>query len=372
MKKVLYVTNLPAPYRVAFLERLARRVELTVIYERSRASDRNPGWKSAPVQRPYRELYLKGLSVFRENRISPGIVRHLRHNSYDAILLSNYNSPAVMYAIRWLRRKGIPFGLSCDGMLPKTEQGSGWRERLKGRLIASASFWLSTGETTTRELCRYGADPDRVYQLPFSSVSEAELDREDPDPAAARRRLGLPEEQLLLYVGRFIPVKGLPVLLEAYRSLRTELGEKAPGLLLVGGTEEQLAALCGAGLHPGVRCVEFQPPDRIADYYRAAELLVFPTLGDSWGLVVNEAMAHGLPVITTERCGAGLEMVRPGENGYLVPAGSPEALTQAIKRGLALSGAAEAARRTAARYTLEAMASQAAAAIERETGSAAD
>ena len=72
--------------------------------------------------------------------------------------------------------------------------------------------------------------------------------------------------------------------------------------------------------------------------------------------MVNEAMAFGLPVVTTDRCGAGLELVEPGKNGFLVPAGSVDALAEAIQNGLMLPDAATAAKNTAARYTIEAMA----------------
>ena len=66
------------------------------------------------------------------------------------------------------------------------------------------------------------------------------------------------------------------------------------------------------------------------DYYKAADLFVFPTREDIWGLVVNEAMANGLPIITTNKCVAGLELVKEGENGYIVPVEDEEALYQKI------------------------------------------
>ena len=355
MKTVLYITNLPAPYRIDFFNLLAQKVELTVLYERKSASNRDDKWVSQTQKRPFREIYLDGRSFGAENTLSLGIVRHLRQNTYDEIVLSNYNSPAVMLAIFYLKRKKRPFWLNCDGMLPKSGQGYGLKEKLKRYLIASASFWISTGKTTTRELCRYGARPERVYEVPFSSVSELEIDREPIDHAEIRKRLSLPSGRLLLYVGRFIKVKGIDVLLSAYARLREEMGEDVPKLLLLGGTEEQLDSLCGPGPRPGVLCRGFQKPEAVVDYYRAANLLVLPTLGDSWGLVVNEAMARGLPVVTTDRCGAGLELIEPGKNGFLVPAGSVDALAEAIQNGLMLPDAAAAAKNTASRYTIEAM-----------------
>ena len=73
-----------------------------------------------------------------------------------------------------------------------------------------------------------------------------------------------------------------------------------------------------AGEQDGVHYF-FKTKEELKCYYQAADLFVFPTREDIWGLVVNEAMANGLPVITTDKCVAGLELIRDGENGYIVP-----------------------------------------------------
>ena len=355
MVKVLYVTNLPAPYRIDFLTLLAQQVDLTVLYERKSASNRDDKWFSQTQKRPFREIYLDGRSFGAENTLSLGIVRHLRHNSYDEIVLSNYNSPAVMLAISYLKRKKRPFWLNCDGMLPKPASGR-IKEGLKRRLISSASGWISTGKVTSRELIRYGADPARIRVCPFSSIHESEVLPAPPDRDAAKRRLGLADETVLLYVGQFIHRKGLDLLIPAFETLCAAQKDRKLRLLLVGGKPEQLQDLGIGRLPDRVRCVPFLTKQELSAYYAAADLFVLPTREDIWGLVVNEAMAFGLPVVTTDRCGAGLELVEPGKNGFLVPAGSVDALAEAIQNGLMLPDAATAAKNTAARYTIEAMA----------------
>ena len=75
----------------------------------------------------------------------------------------------------------------------------------------------------------------------------------------------------------------------------------------------------------------FKKKEKLADYYKAADLLVLPTESDVWGLVINEAMACGLPIVTTDRCVAGLELVEDGVNGYLVPVDDREALAEKIR-----------------------------------------
>ena len=85
----------------------------------------------------------------------------------------------------------------------------------------------------------------------------------------------------------------------------------------------------GYGLK-NVHFVEFMPKEQLWKYYQMADFLVLPTRYDSWGLFVNEAMANGLPVITTRQCAAGLELIVDGENGYLVNADDVPSLTEKI------------------------------------------
>ena len=107
-----------------------------------------------------------------------------------------------------------------------------------------------------------------------------------------------------------------------------------------------------------VHFVGFQSKDALAEYYRSADLFVFPTREDIWGLVVQEAMAYGLPVVTTDKCVAGLELIEPGLNGYLVPGENVPALGDAVEQALSgdLAGMGRAALETIRPYTIEAMA----------------
>ena len=89
--------------------------------------------------------------------------------------------------------------------------------------------------------------------------------------------------------------------------------------------------------------------------------MVLPTREDIWGLVINEAMAQGLPVVTTNRCLAGLTLVKNGENGYIVPVAGVEALKQAIEKGFEGDNASEFGRKSLEKirnYTIERMAAE--------------
>ena len=137
---------------------------------------------------------------------------------------------------------------------------------------------------------------------------------------ALRRELGIREERMVLAVGRVDYLKGPDVLIDAAASLLP-----GTGVYLVGGEPTDDLKQRAENL-PGVHFVGFRKKDALAKFYRAADVLAMPTRTDVWGLVINEAMAAGLPVVSSDACVAGLELVKNGVNGYIVPCGDAGAL----------------------------------------------
>lgn len=137
-------------------------------------------------------------------------------------------------------------------------------------------------------------------------------------------------KKVVLAVGQFIPRKGFDVLLHAWRRCdqKNELwiiGDEAPN--------EYIELKDRLGLK-NVYFMGFKCKEELMECYRAADLFVHPTREDIWGLVINEAMANGLPVITTERCVGGCELIQNEINGYIVPTNDSEQLADAIMKVL--------------------------------------
>jgi glycosyltransferase involved in cell wall biosynthesis len=354
LKTVLYVTNIPSPYRVEFFTLLAESVKLTVIYERRTAANREKSWMAKTGAHRFEEIFLDGKSFGEEFSLSLGLVRHLRKHRYDDVVFGGYNSPTVILAMRWMRRHKLPYGITIDGMLPKDAVGPGWKERLKRSLISNAEFFLSSGHITTGELIKYGAKPEQIYETPFSSVRESDILPSPPERETYKTRLGCSGKTVLLYVGQFIHRKGIDLLLPAFEQYCREAQDPDARLYLVGGREDQLHGLGIESLPENIICVPFLTKAELADYYRATDLLVLPTREDIWGLVVNEAMSYGTPVLTTDHCVCGLELVEPGKTGVLVPAGDAAALAVGIRDGLAITDR-EAVLERARAYTIDEM-----------------
>lgn len=200
-------------------------------------------------------------------------------------------------------------------------------------LISSANCVVASTPFEADDLMdHYGADPTKLC------VSPPGVNRTHFHPgsrAEARSRLGLGDEPLALFVGRIQALKGPDVAVEAVAMARERLEDLS--LLIVGGPsgpqgEAEMGALreAASGMEPGA--VRFHPPvghSRLADFYRAADLLVAPSRSESFGLVAAEAQACGLPVVAARRGGL-MYVVEDGGSGLLVEGWEPEGYAAAI------------------------------------------
>ena len=324
MEHVLFITNYPSPYKVDFYNELSQYIRLTVLYsdkieaQTHRAKD----WFSQETGN-YRTVQLKKQAAsFLGENLCLDVVEWLK-KPYDKIVVCGYSSPTAMLAMAYLRLKKIPFYIQVDGGLIRPD--SKIKYLYKKLLVSSGSYWISSGRCTTEYLVHYGAKREATFEYPFTSLWEKDILREIPsveEKLALRRKLHMAENKIVLYVGRFDPKKGMDDLLHAAKDL-----DREAGVYFVGGepTQEHLR-WCREQNLQNVHFVGFTRKDALAEYYKAADVLVLPTKSDVWGLVINEAMSFGLPVITTDQCVAGMELVRDGVNGYILPVDDSQAL----------------------------------------------
>src|SRR5208282_3736088 len=158
--------------------------------------------------------------------------------------------------------------------------------------------------------------------------TQADLNREHAPEF--RAKLGLPR-RFILFVGRLIPEKGVFDLLDAYAKLESDVRSEV-GLVFAGeGFSRNELAQRAKRISPGtISFSGFAQREDLAGLYALAETLVLPTHSDPWGLVVNEAMACGLPIIVSSVAGCSADLVEDGWNGYVVPPRDSERLSVAI------------------------------------------
>lgn len=354
--KILWLTTIPAPYRVDFFNLLGQSVDLTVLYERAAASDRDKAWTpDAGVF--FKSVFLRGISFSADKAISPEALAYLKRGKYDLIVIHNLATPTGIMAIEYMRLMHIPFVIEGDGAFPVYKNNL--KHRFKKHLIGAASHWLSPCRLQDQYFLNYGADPKRIFWYPFTSVRAGDLPSAPLTPAekeAIKSSLGYAGQRCILSVGQFIHRKALEVLIEAFAKV------KSPARLLIVGSgpleSEYRAQIARLGL-TNVDLIPFQQREQLIRYYRMCEFSVFPTREDVWGLVTNESMAQGIPVISSDRANSSLEMIKDGENGFVIPADNIDILADKMQRllsnGVLLEKMSECALDTARAYTIESM-----------------
>ena len=328
MKKILYLTGYPAPYRVAYFDVLGQTADVTVLFadRKEDQAHRSQAW-FVQGDGNFRAVQLeKRVTAMRGGNLCLDVVDWLKQK-WDVIVLCGYSSPTVMLAMAYLKARRIPFWMEVDGGLIRHDSRA--KYLFKKTLVSAAGGWLSTGKSTTDYLVHYGAKREKVYEYPFSSLHESDMPHDLltlEEKRALRKELGIASERMILSVGQFIHRKGYDILLRAAAKLN-------PGtdIYIVGGTPtEEYRAMCRElNLH-NIHFEGFMKKEQLLKYYQASDVFVLPTREDIWGLVINEAMAYGLPIITTDRCVAGLDLVENGVNGYIVPVEAVEPLADAI------------------------------------------
>lgn len=356
MKRVLFITNYPSPYRVNFYDEMGKHLDVTVLFADrvEQKVTRDAAWFEQS-RGGFRMVQLKKRILTLQGRDLCTDVMQWVKKDFDAVVVCGYSSPTAVLAMLYMRLHKIPFYMEVDGGLIRPD--SRIKYLIKKFLVTLPSFWISSGTFTTKYLTHYGADASRIFHYPFSSLWNRDIPEHVPaaeEKLQLRQKLGVTEKKMVISVSRFIASKRLDMLIHSGAALGKDVG-----IYIIGGepTEEYLRIQKELNAD-NVHFVGFLKKDALAEYYRAADLFALPTRTDVWGLVINESMAQGLPVITTDRCVAGLELIRSGENGYITPVDDQDALDEAIRRTLEGNSGAmgAAALETIRSYTIENMA----------------
>ncbi len=355
--RVLYITNIPAPYKIDFFNELGKKLDLTVVFEAKGAS--NHGIKfnyNLETIQTFKAVFLSEDDI-KEKTVDWKIIKYLKE-PYDKIVIGAYSYFTEMFALLWLKARKKPYYLSTDGGMIKADENP-IKKWYKTLLISGAVGYFSPSKVSDEYLCYYGAAKEKVHRYPFTSTKRQKLlntTLSTQEKNIEKKKIGINEKKLILGIGQFIPRKGWDVLLRVMKEIPDDVA-----LCLVGGNpiEEYNKIVTQENLkHIYFR--DFMKNDELEHYYKAADIFVLPTREDIWGLVINEAMGYGLPIISTDQCVTALELVKEGENGFILPVNSDEKLRDKIllllsDKQLAYEFSIE-SNKTISEYTIENMA----------------
>jgi glycosyltransferase involved in cell wall biosynthesis len=336
-RRLAVLTEIIAPYRVPVFNALAtmQGIDLHVIFLAETDSTMRQ-WRvpREEIAFSYEVLPSWRWRVAQYNvLLERGLWTSLKKFKPEIIVCGGYNYLASWKALWWARRHRVPFVLWSESTANDQRELYSVVEFLKTRFLGCCDGFAVAGTAQSKYLADLGfaekaffVVPDAVDNAFFARASSVARGEQNHH----RKRLDLPP-RFFLYVGRLVPEKGVFDLLAAYSNLQSDLRLEI-GLVFVGdGSVKDSLLARAAEIRPGsVKWAGFAQREELAIYYGLAETFVFPTHSDPWGLVVNEAMACGLPVIVSTAAGCAADLVTDGWNGYVVPTHNVARMTSAM------------------------------------------
>lgn len=270
------------------------------------------------------------------------LLQHIRSYKPDVLNLTGYYDPAQLALLLYARLTGIKVIMQNESTAADHARG-GMKERLKKAIFRLCDGFFCFGTLSADYLLRSGVEPSRILLRKNAVDNDALLTAytEGLKTRTARQQASALKQHNFIFVGRLIEVKNLLRLVEAFAVARqtapvipdpvgNNSGSTASnwGLILLGegplkGAIEQRAA----ELHvaDAVTVLPGRAWYKVPEVLALADVLVLPSLSEPWGLVVNEAMVCGMPVIVSDRCGCVVDLVKDQQNGFVI---DPEQTSQ--------------------------------------------
>jgi 1,2-diacylglycerol 3-alpha-glucosyltransferase len=309
------------PYHHARLAALSERYPLTAI-EFSTVDD-TYAWDTVTTKNSYPVVSLftdSDIETKPSNEIAEKTWGALRELEPHIVAIPGWSSSAALSALAWCCATRTPAILMSDSTA-YDERRTWWREWLKSRVVRLFSTAHVAGASHVDYAVALGMPRERVfiaYDVVDNDYFSAQSEKVRAAASTLRLQHGLPENYFLAS-SRFIEKKNLPRLLEAYAAYVAQVGTDAWSLVMLGdgplktALTNQIASL---GLADKVLFPGFKQYHELPIYYGLARVFIHASTTEQWGLVVNEAMASGLPVLVSERCGCAPDLVKNGVNGF--------------------------------------------------------
>jgi len=274
--------------------------------------------------------------------VNPSIGAALRRFSADVVIVHGYAHVTPWLAMLQCRAAGIPVLMRGESNLlptrpPHVRAAKAIAARVLRELLAGA---VAIGSLNADYWRHYGIPDERIFLAPYSVDNAFFAAREDAARARAvawRGELGLSADTLVVgYAAKLSVVKDARTLVEAFG--RAAIPDTALVLAGDGALRGELEALAARFPDAAIRFVGFRNQTEMPAVYALSDVFVLPSIFEPWGLVINEAMNLGCPLIVSDQVGSAPDLVR-ADNGWVFPAGDAPALTDLLRAALAGAGA---------------------------------
>jgi glycosyltransferase involved in cell wall biosynthesis len=337
--KVSVIFHRFGPYHVARLEAAAQRCQIIGIELGSETAEY--AWAKISEGHSFKRLALFPEGDSRAQMVAELDKRMrdvLAQERPDVVAIPGWSEKGALVALRWCLDNAVPAMLMSE--TTAADEGRVWRkEFVKRRIVRRCSSALVGGMRHRDYLVALGMAPERIF-TGYDAVDNRYFEEGAMEVRSrnseVRRKHDLPKDYFLASA-RFIPKKNLDGLIRAYAAYRAQTSDlrlptSDPWSLVIlgnGPLESGLRSLIAdLSLQDSVLLPGFKQYDELPAYYGLANAFVHASRVEQWGLVVNEAMASGLPVIVSDRCGCVPDLVREGKNGYTFNPHDLAALTE--------------------------------------------
>lgn len=250
------------------------------------------------------------------------VLREIEKFEPDFVVVNGYVGLEQTVTIRYCQKHKIPYAIESDTPLhiPENAIKAYLKKKYLSKMLGNEYCYGFPGGTLQKEnLTYYGIPEERCFVMPMS-VSEKRLmdvSGQLPDKSELKKKYGLENKKVFLFVGRLEQEKNVSLLLSAYSELKTMRDDVA--LVIVGdGTE--IYNLKSCVVENDIRDVYFMGYvvfPKIVEFYKLSDIFVLPSLYEPWGLVINEAMIFGVPIVASSKVGCLQDLLQDGMNGYV-------------------------------------------------------
>lgn len=337
--RVVIITEIISPYRIPLFNALAccAELDLHIIF----LAETDPKLREWRVYKEEIRFSFQVLSSWRRRigrynaLLNAGLWSALNKSNPQVILCGGYSYFASWEALFWAQLHKVPFLLWSESNQQDQRRRRAAVESLKRKFLRRCDGFVVPGRSAYEYIRAHQVKDSSIFIAPNAVdnnrfAHRAEVARKNA--AQYRERLKLPE-RYFLFVGRLVREKGVFELLTAYGRLDAELRQHI-GLVIVGDgpCRSRMQQIANNVSPRRVVFSGFVHQEDLGAYYGLAEVLILPTYTDTWGMVVNEAMACGTPIILTSAAGCSADLIRENWNGILVNPKDIDDLVSAMRR----------------------------------------
>ena len=339
-QKVILLTETISPYRIPVFNEIARELEGEFLVLFFGESEKRRQWKIYKEKIKFSYEVLPNI-LFQKQGLTPyffnfTIFYKLLKHSPDIIIISGYSQPSSFLAILYAKLFKKQLVLWCESNQYDQRYRRSFKKTYKRWFVKNCAGYIVPGQASFEYLLTLGASSEKIYRAPnavdndyFSRVADQQRKAKEQ----FKQSKGYPEK-ILLYVGRLVDQKGIFDLFRAFQSICNN--QPKLGLVLIGNgeKEEYYKNFCQIHNIKKVFFTGFVHQEDLPAYYACADVFVLPTHSEPWGLVLNEAMACKLPVVSSDVAGAAADLIINGRNGYIYEKGNINRLAETLDKVL--------------------------------------